>query len=159
MRAAMLSESPREIEELLAAAAQLPDSGAEVRSESRLLDDRLSMLTKKAITEMRGLGRSKDFKAVMAAMMAYEEFPAETRQHWNILQQHWDDLVRAAKKRLRDLSTVADPLLLGRELEAYQAYHLPPVFCFVLGAADVPCTMRPTARFCLLLQETGVKQC
>jgi hypothetical protein len=37
---------------------------------------------------MRSLGRSRDFKAVTKAMLAYEEYPEETRQHWDTLQSH-----------------------------------------------------------------------
>lgn len=118
----MLSETPREIESVLVAATALPDGGESVRAERRLLDDRLSMLTKKAVQEMRSLGRSKDFQAVTRAMMTYEDFPEETRTYWDALRKHWDELVRTAKKRLRSLSSVSDPLLLARELETYTAY-------------------------------------
>eukprot|EP01047_Picozoa_sp_COSAG01_P088456 COSAG01_NODE_20823_length_933_cov_1.880096_1_plen_88_part_01 len=88
----MLSETPREIESVLVAATALPDGGESVRAERRLLDDRLSMLTKKAVQEMRSLGRSKDFQAVTRAMMTYEDFPEETRSYWDALRKHWDEL-------------------------------------------------------------------
>ena len=42
---------------------------------------------------------------------------------WDVLQTHREDLVRSAKKRLRDVSLVSDPVLLGRELETYKQYN------------------------------------
>lgn len=123
-RAAMLSEVPKEIQDALDEAERLPDSGEGVRAERRQLEERLSTLVKKAVQEMRSLGRSKDFKAVETALLNYGEFPKEPENDpWDILQTHREDLVRSAKKRLRDVSLVSDPVLLGRELETYKQYN------------------------------------
>jgi hypothetical protein len=122
-RAAMLSEVPKEIQDTLAEAERLPDGGEGVRAERRQLEERLSTLVKKAVQEMRSLGRSKDFKAVELALLKYGDFPKEPENDpWDVLQAHREDLVRAAKKRLRDVALVSDPVLLGRELETYRAY-------------------------------------
>lgn len=51
-----------------------------MRPEQRLLEDRVDMLTKKAIQDMRSLGRSRDFKAVSKAINVYEDFPEDTHQ-------------------------------------------------------------------------------
>ena len=122
-RAAMLSEAPKVIQDTLADAEQLPDGGDSVQAERRQLEERLSTLVRKAVQEMRSLGRSKDFKAVELALMKYGDYPKESdNDPWDVLQAHREDLVRAAKKRLRDVALVSDPVLLGRELETYKAY-------------------------------------
>ena len=132
-RAAMLSEAPKVIQDTLADAEQLPDGGDSVQAERRQLEERLSTLVRKAVQEMRSLGRSKDFKAVELALMKYGDYPKESdNDPWDVLQAHREDLVRAAKKRLRDVALVSDPVLLGRELE-----HL----------VGVPCAL--TARVCV----------
>ncbi len=122
-RAAMLSEVPQEVQDALTAAAQLPDGGDSVQAERRQLEERLTTLVRKAVQEMRSLGRSKDFKAIELALLKYGDYPKESENDpWDVLQVHHDDLVRAAKKRLRDVALVGDPVLLGRELETYKAY-------------------------------------
>ena len=142
-RAAMLSEAPKVIQDTLADAEQLPDGGDSVQAERRQLEERLSTLVRKAVQEMRSLGRSKDFKAVELALMKYGDYPKESdNDPWDVLQAHREDLVRAAKKRLRDVALVSDPVLLGRELETYKAYDKAARYAWIVCLTALSRTTR-----------------
>eukprot|EP01052_Picozoa_sp_SAG31_P044271 SAG31_NODE_7657_length_1626_cov_1.582842_1_plen_273_part_00 len=121
LRAALSSESPNEIGDLLLAAAPFEDT---LVADIRALTKKSESLVNAAMQSMEKLARSNDFVAVTHAKEKYVAFPPETSHLFGLLNDRWDMLILEAKEALRELRASSDPRHIELELQNYAVYEV-----------------------------------
>jgi hypothetical protein len=106
LKEGLQKESPPELSELIKLSERFGDA---LQAERKGLETRLADVLKAARDEMDKLNSSEDFPAITESLAKHKDFPEETKEAWDKLQAHWDEVLEKTKEELRVLLTSADP--------------------------------------------------